>query len=170
MANRSTHQLPQTNTILPGDLAYLVRETSPGVWVDRSFDPSAMFMPIYQQTTNIDIPDIELLHTTPYEIVAAPAADQIIVVRACVLRFLGWTTPWTSADLRIGSTLLLNSSRFILKGPSESAGETVQMNWFYSANLTCVRAGDSLSVEASSALTGGDAGYSMTTYYHLLNA
>lgn len=171
MPNRSTHQLPQTNTILAGDRAYLVRETSPGVWVDRSFDPFSMFMPLYSQTTNIDIPDIEALDSTPYEIVAAPASDKVILVRGCIIRFLGWTTPWTSGvDLRIGSTQLLNGSRFILKGPSETGGATIQMNWFYSTNLTCVRAGDSLSIETASALTGGDAAFSITTYYNLVDA
>lgn len=171
MPNRSTHQLPQTNVLLPNDRAYLVRETSPGVWVDRSFDPSTMFMPVYSQTTTIDIPDIELLHTTPYVIVSAPASDKIIIPRVCVIRFLGWTTPWTSTNLNVGTTQLLNGSRYLMTGPSETGGDTLDLAPFYDgSNLTMIRAGDSLSIEADSALTGGDAAFSITTYYHLIDA
>ena len=54
---------------------------------------------------------------------------------------------------------------------SESAGVTeVMVHNYTGSNLTAIIAGDGLSVKAFAGLSGGDAAFSITTYYHLINA
>lgn len=162
--------MPQLTSIVAGDRAYLVRETSPGQWADKSFDPSALGLPLLQETTTIDPADIPALDTVVKQIVAAPSATQIIVPRVVMVRYLGWTTPWTTSALIVGSSSLLNNSRYCLSAPSETAGVTSIAFPFYAGQLTTVLAGDGLSVKAFATLSGGDAAFSITTYYHLIDA
>lgn len=162
--------MPQLTSIIPGDRAYLVRETSPGIWVDRSFDPSQLGLPVYTQVTLIEPTAIGTLDTVVVEVVSAPASTQIIIPKVATISFLAWTTPWTSSSLLFGSSSLLNNSRYCLSAPSENAGDTAWAFPFHAGQLTAVLAGDGLSVKALANLTGGDASFQITVRYSLIDA
>ena len=99
MPNQAINQFPEVTSLLDGDLLYTVRGTT-----DHSVDASTFAGRILVAEVVIPTAQVLTIGTTPVQIVAAPAADKVLIPLITVYQYLDGTTPFTtSADLCIES-------------------------------------------------------------------
>lgn len=97
MPNQSISQFPEVTTLLDGDLLYTVRGTT-----DHSVDASTFAGRILVAEVVIPTAQVLTIGATPVQVVAAPAADKVLIPLATVFQYLDGTTPYSaSADLCI---------------------------------------------------------------------
>ena len=101
--NRAIHQLPEVTSLQDGDL-FVIARPSGGSFVDRSIDATGF--PQQMQFTTVTVPaaSVLTLGTTPFTLIAAPAAGQAIFVKAALMSMLNGSIDYaTSTNLNIGA-------------------------------------------------------------------
>jgi hypothetical protein len=91
MANKAVNQMPSIGALADGDLLYVVRSGT-----DYNVDASSFAGRIQSFGTIIDSGDVLQLGTTPFVVVPAPAATQVLMPLMVYFQYVGGTTDYTS--------------------------------------------------------------------------
>jgi hypothetical protein len=91
MANKAVNQMPSIGALADGDLLYVVRSGT-----DYNVDASSFAGRIQSFGTIIDSGDVLQLGTTPFVVVPAPAATQVLMPVMVYFQWISGTTGYTS--------------------------------------------------------------------------
>lgn len=174
MGSKATHQMPTLSTLRPGDLFYVVREESAGVFKDycapRSLLPEAVLM----ETVMLTSAQILDLHTTPVELIPEQGAGSIIVVKLMTMQAVNGTTAYVGGWQVGGVTI--NAANCLMTGAFPDLDTPIPYYVIYPSNAgsnvnQSVAPGTSVRIGGdTSDPTTGDGDVLVKIYYSVINA